>query len=101
MWSFANKDMIPYAIPIIFTAKGLVVDSSRIYRDIKKKDFSTPLKYGKNDNCMEKFAYAVIKGTYISGVPIVGSTFNSLMGVATTTFGLYRGIRSLIVNPSK
>ena len=96
LWTFAKEGMIPYVIPAIFTAKGVIVDSSRIYRDMKKGDFSKPLKYGNNDNKAERFAYAIVKGAYISGVPLFGTVVNTIMGIGATTLGLYRGLRSLI-----
>jgi len=96
MWSFAKDELISYTIPTIFTAKGLIVDSLRVLRDRKKGDFSNPLSYGNNENKTERFSYALIKGTYLSGVPILSSTINSILGVSTTAFGLYRGLKSVI-----
>ncbi len=95
MWYFAKAGMISYAIPIIFTAKGAVVDSVRIYRDYKNKDFSTPLKYGGNDNRAERITYGVVKGSYLIGTPLVSQVVSQTMGVLTTFLGLYRGAKSL------
>lgn len=96
LWYFANEGLIPKAIAEIFTIKGIIVDGLRIYRDVRKNDFSEPLKYGGNSNKIERAAYGVVKATYICGVPIVGEVVNSVLGVVTTVFGVYRGVRSVI-----
>lgn len=96
LWSFAREGMIPYVIPAIFTTKGIAVDSLRIYRDMNRGDYSKPLQYGRNDNKAERFAYALVKGTYISGIPLFAELVTTVMGIGATTFGLYRGVRSLI-----
>ena len=94
MWTFAKEGSISYIIPSIFTTKGLITDTTRILRDRKKGDFNNPLNYGNNGRRIERFSYAVVKGTYLSGVPIFSSIAKDIMGTATTIFGLYRGIKS-------
>ncbi|MEK6867389.1 MAG: CDP-alcohol phosphatidyltransferase family protein [Nanoarchaeota archaeon] len=66
LWTFANKEMIPYAFPILFTVKGVAVDGTRVYKDWKRRDFSRPLRYGNNNNKVERAAYGLVKGTCIA-----------------------------------
>jgi phosphatidylglycerophosphate synthase len=101
MWTYASREMIPAVIPAIFTAKSAIVDPVRFYRDWKKKDFSEPLEYGDNDNRIERYAYAGVKGAYLAGVPILNNISNMILGITTTMYGVYRGIRSLINKKEK
>jgi len=101
LWAYANHGLIHPAIPVIFTAKGAVVDSLRIYRDMGKHDFSQPLLYGSNDNRYERAVYGVTKAIYISGVPMFLDWINGILGVGTAGFGMYRGLKSVLDSKTK
>lgn len=96
LWMYAAHGMISPIIPVIFTAKGLLVDATRISKDLKQGDISNPLKYGGNSNRYERAAYGALKALYIAGVPILPEALTATLGIAATSFGVYRGSRSLI-----
>src|SRR3989344_980174 len=96
MWHYAGQDLISGAIPLTFTIKGLIVDSTRLYRDFVKRNFTNPLKYGGNENRLERGLYGGLKCLFLSGVPILDKGLTHTLGVLTTLMGVYRGSRAII-----
>ena len=90
LWHFALVGEISYAFPIIFSVKGAVTDYLRISRDLKRKDFSKPLKYGGNDKRSQRFLYALSKAVFICGIPVFNSLANNVFGIIAVAYGIYR-----------
>ena len=96
MWSYARDGLIPGYIPAAFTIKGIIVDSTRLYRNWQDGDFTKPLRHGNNDAQFKRASYALVKGSYLSGVPIFNNSLNNMLGAATLILGLYRGLRVIM-----
>jgi phosphatidylglycerophosphate synthase len=96
MIAYAMNGMISPIIPAIFTLKGVVVDTNRIIRDVRRNDFSDPLGPGSNANRLERGFYGGVKVLYLAGVPILPEVAKVGLGAVTTAVGVKRGICSLL-----
>jgi len=95
-WDLANSGDLSFAIPIVYTTKGVLVDTARLVRDARRGDFSNPLSYGNNHSRAERILYGGTKAILISGIPFFNQQVSEALSFLVTVLGVNRSIRSLL-----
>ncbi|MFH1649265.1 MAG: YqeG family HAD IIIA-type phosphatase [Candidatus Woesearchaeota archaeon] len=101
LWGMASHGMISYIFPVLYTAKGAVVDTLRVVRDAKRGSFRNPTQYGGNDSKAQRFTYSVSKISFVVGAPVFPNLVTDVLGTVATAYGLFRATNAVVnVNPA-